>query len=197
MACYIDEKVVGSKKVDNYILQPVEGMLSHQLEQNRIDGEKTIIQVFKIDFWPNYNSNPFLLEPQRSSAKGAWQVWICSARGLRCWCPHQLWRGPGVKNNMLSCLMSKCLFKHAQKGSVTVAFTQGREKDAKITIYKKTEDTYVSIKHCFLICWFCWFLVYFIIWFLVGFCCMYQNRLIWWSLHMLHDLMTCWFHNLI
>ena len=25
--------------------QPVEGMLSHQLEQNRIDGEKTIIQV--------------------------------------------------------------------------------------------------------------------------------------------------------
>ena len=25
-------------------MQPVEGMLSHQLEQNRIDGEKTIIQ---------------------------------------------------------------------------------------------------------------------------------------------------------
>ena len=27
---------------------------------------------------------------------------------------------------------------------VTIVFTQGREKDAKITIYKKTEDTYVS-----------------------------------------------------
>ena len=26
------------------MFQPVEGMLSHQLEQNRIDGEKTIIQ---------------------------------------------------------------------------------------------------------------------------------------------------------
>ena len=45
MACYIDEQVVGSKKYDDYIMQPVEGMLSHQLEQNRIDGEKTIIQV--------------------------------------------------------------------------------------------------------------------------------------------------------
>ena len=29
---------------DLFALQPVEGMLSHQLEQNRIDGEKTIIQ---------------------------------------------------------------------------------------------------------------------------------------------------------
>ena len=27
---------------------------------------------------------------------------------------------------------------------VTIVFAQGREKDAKITIYKKTEDTYVS-----------------------------------------------------
>ena len=26
------------------LLQPVEGMVSHQLEQNRIDGEKTILQ---------------------------------------------------------------------------------------------------------------------------------------------------------
>ena len=29
---------------ESFVLQPVEGMLSHQLEQNRIDGDKTIIQ---------------------------------------------------------------------------------------------------------------------------------------------------------
>ena len=37
--------------------------------------------------------------------------------------------------------------KNLSKGGVswvTIVFTQGREKDAKITIYKKTEDTYVS-----------------------------------------------------
>ena len=34
----------------HFLFQPVEGMLSHQLEQNRIDGEKTIIQVFLASF---------------------------------------------------------------------------------------------------------------------------------------------------
>ena len=34
------------------LMQPVEGMLSHQLEQNRIDGEKTIIQVSISSIFP-------------------------------------------------------------------------------------------------------------------------------------------------
>ena len=33
------------KIAESYDCKPIEGMLSHQLEQNRIDGEKTIIQV--------------------------------------------------------------------------------------------------------------------------------------------------------
>ena len=45
-----NHELVKSKNQDNFISQPVEGMLSHQLEQNRIDGEKTIIQVFRINF---------------------------------------------------------------------------------------------------------------------------------------------------
>ena len=44
-------KLLDLKEYDDYILQPVEGMLSHQLEQNRIDGEKTIIQVGS---WDNF-----------------------------------------------------------------------------------------------------------------------------------------------
>lgn len=32
------------KIAESYKCKPIEGMLSHQLEQNRIDGEKTIIQ---------------------------------------------------------------------------------------------------------------------------------------------------------
>ena len=33
------------KIAESYSCKPIEGMLSHQLEQNHIDGEKTIIQV--------------------------------------------------------------------------------------------------------------------------------------------------------
>ena len=36
------------KIAESYECKPIEGMLSHQLEQNIIDGEKTIIQVFKL-----------------------------------------------------------------------------------------------------------------------------------------------------
>merc|ERR1739844_650467 len=74
----------------------VEGMLSHQLEQNRIDGEKTIIQ------------NP--TEAQRKE--------------------HE-----------------KYDFELHEVYAVDVLISsgegQGKEKDAKITIYKKTEDTYM------------------------------------------------------
>ena len=76
--------------------QPVEGMLSHQLEQNRIDGEKTIIQ------------NPS--EAQRKE--------------------HE-----------------KFEFSVHEVYAVDVLITSGeglgREKDAKITVYKKTDDTYM------------------------------------------------------
>merc|ERR1712203_115439 len=76
--------------------QPVEGMLSHQLEQNRIDGEKTIIQ------------NP--TEAQRKE--------------------HE-----------------KFEFALHEVYAVDVLITSGeglgREKDAKITVYKKTDETYM------------------------------------------------------
>jgi len=85
-----------SKIAEAFDCKPVEGMLSHQLEQNRIDGEKTIIQ------------NPS--EAQRKEHEKfdfsvhevyAIDVLISTGEGL------------------------------------------GREKDAKITIYKKTEDSYM------------------------------------------------------
>merc|ERR1711953_662788 len=85
-----------SKIAESFDCKPVEGMLSHQLEQNRIDGEKTIIQ------------NPS--EAQRKE--------------------HE-----------------KFEFSVHEVYAVDVLITSGeglgREKDAKITVYKKTEDTYM------------------------------------------------------
>jgi len=85
-----------SKIAESFDCKPVEGMLSHQLEQNRIDGEKTIIQ------------NPS--EAQRKE--------------------HE-----------------KYDFAVHEVFAVDVLITSGeglgREKDAKITVYKKTEDTYM------------------------------------------------------
>merc|ERR1711971_739607 len=85
-----------SKIAESFDCKPVEGMLSHQLEQNRIDGEKTIIQ------------NPS--EAQRKE--------------------HD-----------------KFEFSVHEVYAVDVLITSGeglgRERDAKITIYKKTDDTYM------------------------------------------------------
>ena len=90
--------------------QPVEGMLSHQLEQNRIDGEKTIIQVKhpvlltaegvlennpRVTYWELEKLMPRLAEPQWGTEEGARKVWICSSWSLCCWCSHQLRRRPG------------------------------------------------------------------------------------------------------
>jgi len=85
-----------SKIAESFDCKPVEGMLSHQLEQNRIDGEKTIIQ------------NPS--EAQRKE--------------------HE-----------------KFEFSVHEVYAVDVLITSGeglgRERDAKITVYKKTDDTYM------------------------------------------------------
>ena len=48
------------KIAESYDCKPIEGMLSHQLEQNHIDGEKTIIQarnlnIFNSDHFANLN----------------------------------------------------------------------------------------------------------------------------------------------
>merc|ERR1712038_558673 len=84
------------KIAEDFDCKPVEGMLSHQLEQNRIDGEKTIIQ------------NP--TEAQRKE--------------------HD-----------------KYEFELHEVYAVDVLISsgegQGREKTAKITIYKKTDETYM------------------------------------------------------
>ena len=78
------------------MFQPVEGMLSHQLEQNRIDGEKTIIQNPSEAQRKEHDKFDFSVHEVY-----AVDVLISSGEGL------------------------------------------GRERDAKITIYKKTDDTYM------------------------------------------------------
>merc|ERR1712112_697348 len=85
-----------SKVGEAFDCKPVEGMLSHQLEQNRIDGEKTIIQNPSEAQRKEHDKFEFALHEVY-----AVDVLISSGEG------------------------------------------QGREKDAKITIYKKTEDTYM------------------------------------------------------
>jgi len=85
-----------SKVGEAFGCKPVEGMLSHQLEQNRIDGEKTIIQNPSEAQRKEHDKFEFALHEVY-----AVDVLISSGDG------------------------------------------QGREKDAKITVYKKTEDTYM------------------------------------------------------
>jgi len=85
-----------SKVGEAFDCKPVEGMLSHQLEQNRIDGEKTIIQNPSEAQRKEHDKFEFALHEVY-----AVDVLISSGDG------------------------------------------QGREKDAKITVYKKTEDTYM------------------------------------------------------
>ena len=99
------------KIAESYECKPIEGMLSHQLEQNIIDGEKTIIQVFKlylIDlyYWHFAMSKaiidkniimkilPFFVESQWSSAKRARQIWLWAARSVCNWCSNFDWRRP-------------------------------------------------------------------------------------------------------
>jgi len=84
------------KIAESYECKPIEGMLSHQLEQNIIDGEKTIIQ------------NPS--EAQRKE--------------------HD-----------------KFDFEQHEVYAIDVLIStgegQGKDRDAKITIYKKTDETYM------------------------------------------------------
>ncbi|CAH0770441.1 unnamed protein product [Bemisia tabaci] len=79
-----------------YGCKPIEGMLSHQLKQNRIDGEKTIIQN------PNHmqkkDHEKFTFEPYEVYAM---DVLISSGEGV------------------------------------------GREQDTRVSIYKRTEETYM------------------------------------------------------
>jgi len=88
-------EVVG-KIGESFECKPVEGMLSHQLEQNKIDGEKTIIQ------------NP--TEAQRKEhEKYEFAV-------------HEV---------------------YAVDVLISTGDGQGKEKEGKITVYKKTEDSYM------------------------------------------------------
>jgi len=84
------------KVAENFGCKPIEGMLSHQLEQNKIDGEKTVIQ------------NP--TEAQRKEhEKYDFEL-------------HEV---------------------YAIDVLITTGEGQGREKDTKITVYKKTDETYM------------------------------------------------------
>eukprot|EP00088_Acartia_fossae_P035362 TRINITY_DN3642_c0_g1_i1.p1 TRINITY_DN3642_c0_g1~~TRINITY_DN3642_c0_g1_i1.p1 ORF type:complete len:400 (-),score=104.84 TRINITY_DN3642_c0_g1_i1:518-1621(-) len=85
-----------SKIAEAFECKPVEGMLSHQLEQNRIDGEKTVIQ------------NPS--EAQRKE--------------------HEKF---DFEVNEV----------YAMDVLISTGEGQGREKDAKVTVYKRTDETYM------------------------------------------------------
>merc|ERR1712025_853703 len=85
-----------TKIAEAFDCKPVEGMLSHQLEQNRIDGEKTIIQAPSEAQRKEHEKFDFSVHEVY-----AVDVLISSGEGL------------------------------------------GREKDAKITIYKKTDESYM------------------------------------------------------
>lgn len=84
------------KVAEDFKCKPIEGMLSHQLEQNRIDGEKTIIQ------------NPS--EAQRKEHdKFEFEL-------------HEV---------------------YAVDVLVSSGEGQGKEKDVKVTVFKKTDETYM------------------------------------------------------
>lgn len=84
------------KIAESFDCKPIEGMLSHQLQQNTIDGEKTIIQ----------NPN----EAQRKEHdKYEFEL-------------HEV---------------------YAVDVLISTGEGQGREKDAKVTVYKKTNETYM------------------------------------------------------
>jgi len=85
-----------SKIAEAFQCKPVEGMLSHQLEQNRIDGEKTVIQ------------NPSEAQ-KKEHEKYEFEV-----------------------NEVF-----------AMDVLISTGEGQGREKDAKVTVYKKTDETYM------------------------------------------------------
>jgi len=85
-----------SKIADSFECKPVQGMLSHQLEQHRIDGEKTVIQ------------NPSEAQ-KKEHDKYDFEV-------------HEV---------------------YAMDVLISTGDGQGKEKDAKVTVYKKTDETYM------------------------------------------------------
>ena len=101
-------------------------MLSHQLNQNVIDGEKTIIQ----------NPN----EAQRKEHdKFDFEL-------------HEVFAIGNESNAIISAAYSTCLFDSQILTKKCIFFADvlistgeghGREKDAKVTIYKKTDETYM------------------------------------------------------
>lgn len=99
-------------------------MLSHQLQQNTIDGEKTIIQ----------NPN----EAQRKE-HDKYDFELHEVR-------------PFLPNALVLSVCKPAFLIFAQVYAIDVLIStgegQGREKDAKVTIYKKTNETYMlKIKH--------------------------------------------------
>lgn len=84
------------KIAESFDCKPIEGMLSHQLQQNMIDGEKTIIQNPSEAQRKEHDKFDFELHEVY-----AVDVLISTGEGL------------------------------------------GRERDAKITVYKKTDETYM------------------------------------------------------
>jgi curved DNA binding protein len=85
-----------SKIAESFKCKPVEGMLSHQLEQNRIDGEKTVIQ------------NPTDAQ-KKEHDKFDFEV-------------HEV---------------------YAMDVLISTGEGKGKEKDTKVTVYKKTDETYM------------------------------------------------------
>lgn len=105
------------KVADAFKCKPVEGMLSHQLKQSKIDGEKTIIQNPSEAQRKEHEKCEFELHEVY-----AIDVLISSGDGVVSVLPN---------NNLLF-----------QDNKELRCQFQGREKDTKVSIYKKTDENY-------------------------------------------------------
>ena len=72
------------KIAESYDCKPIEGMLSHQLEQNRIDGEKTIIQVRVIQV-DNYSMGIDITSKIFIFRSKLLKIFINLLEVLKCW----------------------------------------------------------------------------------------------------------------
>ncbi|KAF4516882.1 hypothetical protein B566_EDAN011226 [Ephemera danica] len=121
------------KVAEAYNCKPIEGMLSHQLKQFKIDGEKTIIQN------PNdaqkKEHEKFEIGPNEVYAM---DVLISTGEGVSLLAHPRL-------IELLSSLLGTVKTVGLCNGSTAKFISPsaaGREGDARVSIYKKTEETY-------------------------------------------------------
>jgi len=103
-------------------------MLSHQLEQNIIDGEKTIIQVNK----KNLSSTLRHFDMKKSPS---FMVELA-----KCFCSQNPSEAQRKEHDKFDFELHEV---YAIDVLISTGEGQGKDRDAKITIYKKTDETYM------------------------------------------------------